>query len=55
MECSESHILLQGIYKMLLLFSVFSSGSGKQKQVGKGGLHKTVGFMRSEHSNTYNT
>jgi len=25
MECSESHILLQGIYKILLLFSPFSN------------------------------
>jgi len=47
MECSESHILLQGIYKILLLSSTFSSGSGKQKQVGKRGLHKTVSFMRT--------
>jgi len=37
MECSKSHILLQGIYKILFLFSTFPNGSGKEKQVGKGG------------------
>jgi len=46
MECSESHILLQGIYNILLIFSTFPNASGKQKQVGKGGLHKTASFVR---------
>jgi len=46
MECSESHILLQCTYKFLLLFSTFSNRYGKQKQVGEGDLHKTVGFGR---------
>jgi hypothetical protein len=48
MECSESHILLQCIYKILLLFSTFSNRYGKQKQVSKGGLHKTVDFGRRD-------
>jgi len=54
MECSESHILLQVIYKILVLFSTFSNRSGKQKQVGKGSLHKIVGFVRPG-TNTYIT
>ena len=42
-ECSESHVLFQGIYKILLIFSDLpNTDLEKRKKFGKGSFHKNV-------------